>query len=115
MAQDEHCWKFRPASWKAVNLLTAAQDASWRRKPRFRCDALRHLCSVYPSPGICSELLHLYEAISPMPLQDPRPMDPDEDITLQWISLDEAQDMLDHGAIMDAKTIITLQHALLRR
>ena len=26
----------------------------------FRCDALRHLCSVYPSPGICSELLHLY-------------------------------------------------------
>ena len=81
----------------------------------FRCDALRHLCSVYPSPGICSELLHLYEAISPMPLQDPRPMDPDEDITLQWISLDEAQDMLDHGAIMDAKTIIALQHALLRR
>ena len=55
------------------------------------------------------------EAISPMPLQDPRPMDPDEDITLQWISLDEAQDMLDHGAIMDAKTIIALQHALLRR
>lgn len=39
-------------------------------------------------------------------------MDPDEDITLQWISLDEAQDMLDHGAIMDAKTIIALQHAL---
>ena len=38
------------------------------------------------------------------------PMDPDEDITLQWISLDEAQDMLDHGAIMDAKTIIALQH-----
>lgn len=57
----------------------------------------------------------MYEAISPMPLQDPRPMDPDEDITLQWISLDEAQDMLDHGAIMDAKTIIALQHALLRR
>ena len=28
-----HCWKFRPASWKAANLLTAAQDASWRRKP----------------------------------------------------------------------------------
>ena len=38
-------------------------------------------------------------------------MDPDEDLTLCWIPLKKAKEMLARGEIEDAKTIIALQYA----
>ncbi len=78
-----------------------------------RCGALRLLYAFYPSPGICSERLYLFEARDPAPISHPRPMDPDEDLTLCWIPLKKAKEMLARGEIEDAKTIIALQYACL--
>ncbi|MHB1355166.1 MAG: HAD-IA family hydrolase [Anaerolineae bacterium] len=75
--------------------------------------ALEHIMTVYPSPGACSERVHLYLA----------PLTPGmrvasggglaeghEDILVRLYTLEEAMRLVENGGITDAKTILALQH-----
>ena len=56
-----------------------------------------------------------YEAIEPYVTKHKLDMDEDEEITKVWIDLKEVQQMLQNNQIIDGKTIIALQYALLER
>ncbi len=80
----------------------------------FACRSLRLFSTIYPSPGFCTEKLFLYEAEELYVPKQRRAMDEDEEICVHWIPLTKAIEMMQAGTIADAKTIIALQHALLK-
>lgn len=79
------------------------------------CDKLDLICEMHSTPGFCTEKIYIYKAINLRKIENPKPMDEDEDITTKWFSLEEIQEMLKEHKISDAKTIIALQHALLNK
>jgi ADP-ribose pyrophosphatase len=72
----------------------------------------KQVAAFYPSPGFCDEIIYLYyatgikDAVSPV-------TDPDENIELSPVKLEKASAMIQNGQIVDGKTIIAIQHALL--
>ena len=77
---------------------------------------LRHVMTVYPSPGGSTERVHIYVAeIRPESRVSEGgglPRD-GEDILVRSFSLEEAMAMIGEGRIVDAKTVIALQHLAL--
>ena len=72
----------------------------------FRPDFLEHVFSFYPTPGFCDEILHLYytnrlQETSANPEED-------EDIEVEFYSLEEAIEMAGRGEIADGKTLLAL-------
>jgi ADP-ribose pyrophosphatase len=79
---------------------------------------LEHVATVYPSPGACSERVYIY--LAPLPGAMPAEgygglVEEEEDILIRVFSLDEALAMVARGEIVDAKTVLALQHLALGR
>lgn len=75
--------------------------------------ALEHIMTVYPSPGACSERMHIY--LSPLEpgmrvAQGGGLAEGHEDILVRLYTLEEAMRMVRNGGITDAKTILALQY-----
>ncbi len=84
----------------------------------YRLGELHPVAIVYPSPGACTERIHLY--VAPVTPEDRVAdggglADEGEDIATAWIPLDEALAMVRRGDILDAKTVLCLQHLQLMR
>lgn len=96
--------------------LTAGREAI--EEAGYRVDDLKPVASVYLSPGASTERIHLF--VAPVASGDRVAeggglVEEDEDILTAWISLDEAFAMVRRHEIMDAKTVICLQHLKLMR
>jgi ADP-ribose pyrophosphatase len=68
--------------------------------------SLTHVFSFYTSPGYCDELLHLYytdqvEEVGSSP-------EPDEELALEYHTLEAALDLIARGEILDGKTITAI-------
>lgn len=75
----------------------------------FEADSIRSIGECYPTPGVDTEVLHLYFAtVSRQGSQD---LDSDEFITLRWVSVEELGDMIASGKVNDAKTIVAYTRA----
>jgi len=75
----------------------------------YRAKEVAHLLSFYVAPGYSTEFLHLFLARELTPGE--QSFDEAESIDeVAWFSLKEAQQMIDDGRIVDAKTIIAVQH-----
>ena len=69
------------------------------------------LTNLLPSPGICDERIYLFLARELSPL--PTAHEHGEYIEIHWLSLNDALAKVCAGEIVDAKTVIALQHARL--
>ena len=69
------------------------------------------LITLLPSPGICDERIYLFLArdLSPVPTA----YEFGEYIEIHWLTLADALAQVCAGEIVDAKTVIALQHARL--
>ena len=76
----------------------------------YRPGRLVHVSSCYCSPGFTNELDHIYLAFDLTPCE--RRPEPDENIELVELTLDEVRSMLDKHEFIDAKTIIGLRELL---
>lgn len=74
---------------------------------------LSKVAECYTTPGFCDEKLHIYVAEELTPV--PSAPDDDEDLEVVRLSIDQLRDLIRQGGIHDAKTIIGIQHLLLRR
>ncbi|MHB1295795.1 MAG: NUDIX domain-containing protein [Anaerolineae bacterium] len=79
----------------------------------YRLDVLQPVMTVYSSPGVCAERVHLYLA----PIHQGARVSAggglaaeSEDLLVREFPLDEALAMLADGRIVDAKTALVLQH-----
>ncbi len=74
-----------------------------REETGFRTETVRHLTSMYPTPGYCSEVLHIYSTDCVVP-GDSHP-DEGEYVETVLLPLSECLAMIGDGRIRDAKTI----------
>jgi len=84
----------------------------------YRLDNLRHVATVYPSPGGTSERMHIFFAtVSSQGRvgQGGGLAESGEDILVRTFRLEEALQMVEEGCIVDAKTIIALYYLALHR
>lgn len=68
--------------------------------------SLEHVCSYYTSPGFCDELLHFYYS-DQLEKSEMAPVE-DEDLEVEYYTLEEALEMVFKGEIVDGKTITAL-------
>jgi len=79
-------------------------------------ESLSYVLTVYPSPGGSSERIHLFVApVTPRQCAGRGGGVPEagEDILVRSFALDEALGMVERGEIMNALTVIALQHLAL--
>lgn len=75
-----------------------------REETGHEVQALHALGPLYPSPGYIDELIHLFFAeLADAP--GPQRGDPDERITVEYLSGEEFEAMIDGGLIDDGKTL----------
>ena len=78
-------------------------------------DEWTKIIELVPTPGYCTEKIHLYEAKGIQHLLDAAPLDEDEFVSIKWIPVEEVIQKIHHGEITDAKTIIAVQYAALHQ
>ena len=76
----------------------------------YRAGKLSCLATVYPSPGVLSEIMWIFLATDLTPGTPDR--DPGEEMELVRLSPEEARRLLSRGEIRDAKTMLGLGLAL---
>lgn len=69
------------------------------------------ITQIYPTPGYCDELLHIYEAKNIFKVENPAVGDDDEYIDVIELDLLDAYRKVIDGTIKDAKTVIAIMHA----
>jgi ADP-ribose diphosphatase len=72
----------------------------------YRARRWKKLLRFYPSPGFCSEEMHIYVAQG-LTEGEASP-EPYEKIEKRWFEWEDALDMVRRGRIRDSKTIVTL-------
>ncbi len=77
-----------------------------REETGYGADSLELLCSVYPTPGYCTERVHIYAARGLHAGE--QQLDEDEAITVREFSLEQAWSMQASGEIVDMKTVLAL-------
>ncbi len=70
----------------------------------YRAGEITHETSVYTSPGIIDEVVHLFIARSLVPAS--QSLEDGEHITVEAYTLEECLHMIETGEIADAKTIV---------
>jgi ADP-ribose pyrophosphatase len=68
--------------------------------------SLELLCSVYPTPGYCTERVHVYAARGLR--AGPQQLEEDERIEVREVTFQEAWSMQAAGEIIDMKTVLAL-------
>lgn len=69
---------------------------------------IRHLTTLYPTPGFCTERMLFYLCTDLVEPDTPAHQDEDEDVEPRTFTLDEAWAMVERGEIADLKTVTAL-------
>lgn len=77
----------------------------------YGCSKLIPVTNIYPTPGYCDEIIHLYEAKNLYKIENPHSGDEDEFIHVMLVPIDQAYDMVLNQKIKDSKTIIAIMKA----
>ncbi len=76
-------------------------------------DTWNEMLAFYPSPGFCDEKIYIFQAKGLKSAISPG-TDPDENLSVELIPLEETLKMIENGQIIDGKTIIALQQYKLK-
>lgn len=74
----------------------------------YKCSSMRHLASMYLSPGFSNEMLHIYLANDIKKTAHPKSQDEDELLEIYELTLEEAEQAIKNQTICDAKTIYAI-------
>ncbi|MEH7273431.1 NUDIX hydrolase [Neobacillus vireti] len=80
----------------------------------YECESLELLVSFYTSPGFADEIVHLFIAKGLTKKENAAPLDEDEFVNLEEITLDEAVQYVKDQKIYDAKTAYAVQYLQLQ-
>ena len=91
--------------------VTAARELE--EEPGLVAVRMEHLFTLYPTPGYTNEKIYIYraEGVKAGNVH----LDEGEFLTSAFYPLQEVQNMIARGEIKDAKTIVAVQHILLKQ
>ena len=105
-AAKQELWEIPAGTAEADESCEEGALRELREETGYTADSLALLCSVYPTPGYCTELVRIYAArglhAGPQQLED------DERIDVREVTFQEAWSMQASGAIIDMKTVLAL-------
>lgn len=81
----------------------------------YSCHGLVNINNIYPTPGYCDEIIHLYEAKGLFKVENPLAGDEDEFIDVKLIPIDKAYQMVLDQKIYDSKTVIAIMYAYIQK
>ena len=110
-AVDQTLWELpagtiEPGDGEAGELPLACAARELTEETGYRADRIEPLVTFYPSPGICTELMHAFVGRDLTHVG--QQLDENERITVEVISLDRSIQMVRDNTICDGKTIATL-------
>jgi ADP-ribose pyrophosphatase len=104
---DDHIWELPAGKLEPEEppLVTAQREA--QEEAGVRADEWHSLGQMYSSPGVFTEVIHLYLATGIHPLVE-TDHEPEESIEVHWIDFAQAMAWCDQGQINDAKSLAGL-------
>ncbi len=81
----------------------------------YTCSKLELITKALPTPGYCNEILYIYHGLELQKVENPLPGDDDEFINVIKVPISDAYAMIQEGKIIDAKTIIAIQHIYIKK
>jgi ADP-ribose pyrophosphatase len=111
-AARQSLWELPAGTLEPGEAPRHAAQRELAEETNFRARRLKLLCTFYPSPGILSEKMHLYQASGLVASR--ADADPDERIRVRRFSRAELRRMVRSGRIRDAKTLVGLLWLLAR-
>lgn len=75
-----------------------------------KSDQLEKVTAFFASPGYSNEKITIFSAHNLQPVDDKRPLDPDEFLNVEKLTLDEAEKYVEDGTICDGKTIFAVTY-----
>ncbi|MGX4644941.1 NUDIX hydrolase [Holzapfeliella sp. JNUCC 80] len=84
---------------RELNEETGYQANNWKKVYDF-----------YTSPGFSDEKMYFYYCDELSQLKNKRPLDDDEFLSVNWLTLSEAEQLIDSGKIVDLKTIMAINY-----
>ena len=103
-AAKDWLWEWPAGGIEKGENLRSAAERELMEECGFFPKKLKLLLEFYPTPGISSEIMHLFLAENLVPRTSPP--DEDEDIELGYFTLPEIGRMIRRNKICDAKTIL---------
>jgi ADP-ribose pyrophosphatase len=73
-------------------------------------DKLDKATTFYTSPGYSNEKITLYVAKNLQPVENKRPLDNDEFLNVERLTLEEAEKYVEDGSICDGKSIYAIEY-----
>ena len=112
-AAGESLWEIPAGTAEPDEECEAGARRELREETGYSAGSWERLCVAYPTPGYCTEVVHLYLATG---LQaGPQQLDEDEAIDVRSVSLDQAWEMQASGLIVDMKTLLAMLWLRLRK
>lgn len=81
----------------------------------YECEEFELVQSIVSTPGFCDERIWIFQANGIKKTTHRLAMDESEDLNELWIPLEEAYTKINTGEIDDAKTVVAILHAMLKR
>ncbi len=104
-AYGEEVWEIPAGKLNAGENPSLAAMRELEEETGLRAE-VKHLYTVYPTPGYTDEKIYIYLAENIC--DGKQNLDEGEFLTVSWIPLNRAYEMLAKGEIKDAKTVIAL-------
>jgi len=111
---QKYIWEFPAGRAEDGEAFEVCAQRELEEECGYNARKFHHALSYYPSPGVITEIMHLYFAAGLYEKSDRLP-DEDEIIDIKTVSAHEIEDMIKQGRIQDAKTILAYYHYTLNR
>jgi ADP-ribose pyrophosphatase len=105
-AAGQALWEIPAGTAEADETCEAGALRELREETGYSADSLELLCSAYPTPGYCTERVHVYAARGLH--AGPQALEEDERIDVREVTFEQAWSMQASGEIIDMKTVLAL-------
>ncbi len=85
---------------------TEAAKRELNEETGLEAQEMKHLCTLYPTPGYTNEKIYIYEACSAK--EGSQHLDEGEFLNVEYVPVQEALEMIKKGEIKDGKTVVAL-------